>query len=123
MAVFILHTQLLYQVGDDVAVEAAKPYSISDGMRRLNEFSHSLLRGRSGESEGEGNPLEAVSLVKEVLQAHVDNERSRKEKLLSSNDDEEVLALLTSHVDERKAMAQIAMKGDHTEEDRNVLNS
>jgi len=87
-------------------------------MRRLNEFSHSLLRGRTGQGEGEVNPLEAVSIAKEVLQAHVDNERSKKEKLLSSNDDEEVLALLTSHVDERKTMAQIATEGAH-----NVLDS
>ena len=94
-------------------------------MRRLNEFSHSLLRGGRGESEGEGevNPLEVVSLAKEILQAHVNNERTRKEKLLSSNDDEEVLALLTSYVDERKTMAQIASEGTHTEEDSNALDS
>jgi len=94
-------------------------------MRRLNEFSRSLLRGGRGESEGEGevNPLEVVSLAKEILQAHVNNERTRKEKLLSSNDNEEVLALLTSYIDERKTMAQIASEGTHTQEDSNALDS
>ena len=79
-------------------------YSISDGMQRLNEISRRLLRGRTGEDE---NPLEAISVAKEVLQAHVNYERTRKETLQNGSD-EEVTTMLISHFDDTKTASQIA---------------
>jgi len=94
-------------------------------MRRLQDFSHGLLRGRTGgQGNDEENPLEAVSLAKDVLKSHLNQVKTRKEKFLSSNSNEEALTLLSSYTDEAKAVAQIAATSvDHTKEDRDILDS
>ena len=93
-------------------------------MRRLQDFSHRLLRGRTGEGKDDEHPLEAVSLAKDVLKSHLNQVKTNKEKFLSSNNNEEALALLTSHANEAKAVAQIAATNvDHTKEDRDILDS
>ena len=93
-------------------------------MRRLQYFSNRLLRGRTGEGKDDEHPLEAVSLAKDVLKSHLNQVKTNKEKFLSSNNNEEALALLTSHVEDTKAMAQIAATNvDHTKEDRDILDS
>lgn len=89
-------------------------------MRRLQDFSHNLLRGRKGEGKDKEHPLEAVSLAKDVLKSHLNQVKTRKEKFLSSNSNEEALALLTSYTDEAKAVAQFAAT---SEEDRDILDS
>ena len=93
-------------------------------MRRLQDFSHGLLRGRKGEGNDEEHPLKAVSLAKDVLKSHLNQVKTNKDKFLSSNSNEEALALLTSHADDAKAVAQItATNVDHTKEDRDILDS
>ena len=93
-------------------------------MRRLQDFSHGLLRGRTGEGNDEEHPLKAVSLAKDVLKSHLNQVKTNKEKFLSSNNNEEALALLTSYADDTKAVAQIAATNvDHTKEDRDILDS
>ena len=51
--------------------------------------------------------MEAISVAKEVLQAHVNYERARKETLQNGSD-EEVTTMLISHFDDTKTASQIA---------------
>ena len=92
------HIYIYSQGTDNDALANTDSYSVSDGMRRLQDFSHNLLRGRKGEGKDKEHPLEAVSLAKDVLKSHLNQVKTRKEKFLSSNSNEEALALLTSHI-------------------------
>ena len=100
-----------------------KEYSRSDGFKRLEEVSRRQLRGYTGEDENI-NPLESLSVAREVLQAHVNHVTSSKEKILNSDDKEEALAVFNSYIGDTRATAkQIAAREAYTEEDRRVLNS